>query len=167
MAESRSRSWLVPQAGQVHCLSDKLSPSFANPTRMSSKKHGNDQPYGRWHRSSSRHAATSPRSRHGKVAELPAPAAAHDLECLVREDDGAASPARAVRQLPQEVTHHAALPPMASVGFLVLPLTVAGTPDASREVTAPAAKLSKTTFGEPRGWRPACRLSQRHALSLS
>ena len=79
----------------------------------------------------------------GKVADLPAPAAAHALEHQVLEDDGVVTAAKAVGELPQEVAPAIVEAFMEAVKLQTLPFPVAGAGHALGEVAAPTAQLQQ------------------------
>jgi len=81
-----------------------------------------------------------------KVADLPAPAAAHALENQVLEDDGVIPAAKVVSQLPLEVSPLVVDALMEAVKLQSLAFPVVGTASAFREIAAPAAKLSKVSL---------------------
>ena len=97
----------------------------------------------------------------GKVADLPAPAAAHTLENQVLEEDGVIPAAKIMGQLPLEVAPLVVDALMEPVKLQPLAIPVVGTGRTPREIATPAAQLQKSAL-EVQGIFNHHTVAQRH-----
>ena len=98
-----------------------------------------------------------------KVADLPAPAAAHTLENQVLEEDGVIPAAKIMGQLPLEVAPLVVDALIEPVKLQPLAIPVVGTGRTPREIPAPAAQLQKSAL-EVQGVFNHHTVAQRHVL---